>query len=136
MHEMGVTRDIVDTVLETAEKAGATSVKRVCLTIGYARDVVDTIMESMFHFLARGTIAQHAELIIERVPFTVRCDGCGLVHPIDVHKEDTWPCPVCHSKSYKLASGMEFRIDNIEVGFDDGDEPAGQADAAPCAAVA
>ena len=130
MHEMGVTREIVDTVVESAEKAGASRVKEVRLTIGYARDVVDTIMESMFRFLARGTIAEGAELVITRVPFTVRCDDCGLVHPIDVHKEETWACPVCHSRSYKLASGMEFRIDAIEAEFASGEGPEEAAGAA------
>ncbi len=115
MHEMGITRSIVDTVLEHAEKAGAREVHAVHLTIGWARDIVEDLLTGAFDYMARGTIAEHADLVITRVPFTVRCNRCGLVYPIDVHKEESWPCPLCGTKDYRLNSGLEFSIDQIEI---------------------
>ena len=115
MHEMGVTRDIVDAVLDFAGKAGATEVRSVYLTIGWARDIVESLLIGAFDYMAKGTVAEHADLVITRVPFTVCCKECGLVCPIDVRDETTWPCPACGKRDYRLNSGMEFSIDKIEI---------------------
>lgn len=115
MHEMAMTRDVVDLVVERAEAEGAAAVRTVSLTIGYARDIVEDLFERCFAYLARGTVAAHAELAITRVPFTVRCQECGRVYHLDVHDSSTWPCPVCGERDYVLNSGMEFFVDDIEI---------------------
>ncbi len=116
MHEMALMRPVVDTVLDFAEKAGATEVKTVYMTVGYNRDVVEQYMDGMFAFLARGTIAEHAELVVRRTPYTVKCNRCGRVFHIDIYNADTWVCPQCKAeRDYKLHSGMEFAINNIEI---------------------
>ena len=115
MHEMALTRDVVDLVLERADAEGAAAVKAVHLTIGYVRDIVEDLFERCFAHVARGTVAERAELVITRVPFTVRCRECGHVYHIDVHEPRTWPCPACGERDYELNSGMEFSVDAIEV---------------------
>ena len=116
MHEMALMRNVVDTVLDYAEQVQATEVKTVYLTIGFNRDVVEAYMDSMFAFLARGTIAEHASLIVRRTPYTVKCNQCGRVFHINVYDSTTWVCPQCQAeRDYKLHSGMEFVINNIEV---------------------
>ena len=117
MHEMGVTRDLVNIVLDQAESHGATEVRAVYLQIGFARDIVDSILEECFQWMAKDTKAANAELVIERIPFTVRCNECGTIYPLDVHDEDTWKCPGCDGRNYTLNSGMEFRIAGIEMAF-------------------
>lgn len=116
MHEMALVRNVVDIVLDQAEKSKATEVKAVYLTIGYGRDIVEEYFDGLFSFLARGTIAEHAELVIRRTPYTVRCNQCHRVFHIDVFDEKTWVCPFCKAeRDYKLNSGMEFAITRIEV---------------------
>lgn len=116
MHEMALMRNVVDTVLDYAEQVRATEVKTIYLTIGFNRDVVEGYMDGMFAFLARGTIAEHAELVVRRTPCTVKCNRCGRVFHIDVYDSTTWTCPQCKAaRDYKLYSGMEFVINNIEV---------------------
>lgn len=119
MHEMGVTRDLVDTVLACAEEHGAVEVSRVYLHIGFVRDIVDEILEQCFQWMARDTIAANAELIIERIPFTVQCNRCGLIYALDGRDEDTWACPICEERDYHLNSGLEFFISHIEMSFGD-----------------
>ena len=119
MHEMALVRNVVDIVLDQAEKANATEVKAVYLTIGYGRDIVEEYFDGLFSFLARGTVAEHAELVIQRTPYTVRCNQCHRVFHIDVFDEKTWVCPFCKAeRDYKLNSGMEFAITRIEVAND------------------
>ena len=115
MHEMAMTRDVVDLVVERAEAEGATAVRTVSLTIGYARDIVEDLFERCFAWMARGTVAERAELAITRVPFTVRCRECGHVYHLDVRERGTWPCPGCGACDYELNSGMEFLVDGIEI---------------------
>lgn len=114
MHEMALTRDVVDIVLEEARAAGAAEVRTVYLTIGYVRDIVEDLFEQCFAWMARGTAAEHAELVITRVPLTVRCNECGRVYHIDVHDEATWAC-ACGAKTYQLETGMEFFVNGLDV---------------------
>lgn len=115
MHEMALTRDVVDIVLEEAKRANAAEVRTVYLTIGYVRDIVEDLFERCFAYMARGTVAEHAELVIARVPLTVRCKECGRVYHIDVHDSETWTCAGCGARSYQLETGMEFFVNGIDV---------------------
>lgn len=116
MHEMSLMRNVVDVVLSECTSPEIGAVRSVHLTIGELRDVVDQYVPGLFRYLARGTVAEHAEVIIEHTPITVRCNGCGDIFPIDVRDEQTWVCPRCHERqNYQLFSGSEFRIDRIEV---------------------
>lgn len=124
MHEMALTRDVVDIVLEQANAAGATEVRTVYLTIGYVRDIVEDLFEQCFAWMARGTVAEHAELVITRVPLTVRCKECGRVFHIDVHDNATWQCAACGARSYQLETGMEFFINGIDIAKDSVKVPA------------
>lgn len=116
MHEMTLVHGVVDTVLEHAESIGAKEVTVIHLTIGEGRDVVESFMQGLFSFLARGTVAERAELVVGRVPYAVCCNQCNAVFPINVRDSSTWVCPHCEAKrDYQLYSGMEFVIDNIQI---------------------
>lgn len=115
MHEMALTKDIVDTVLEYVQRAEAKRVHAVYLRIGYARDVVDELLQSCFTYYARGTQAEGAQLVVWRVPVTMRCNACGCVFPINLNNRSTWVCPSCGAHDYRSNTGMEFMIDRIEV---------------------
>ena len=116
MHEMSLVRPILDTVLASCEGQDVASVRAVYLTIGEMHDVVNELVPGLFRFLARGTVAAEAEVIIRTVPFTVQCDACSEVFHIDVHDEATWTCPSCGARQrYHLHTGRELRIDGIEV---------------------
>lgn len=116
MHEMALMRNVVDIVVEQAKRAKAREVRSVLLTVGCGRDVVEDYMDGMFAHLARNTVAEHAELVIQRIPYTVCCNHCGRVFHLDVFDRSTWKCPYCATeRDYRYNSGMEFRIDRIEV---------------------
>lgn len=119
MHEMALVRDVVDVVLAKAQEARAKSVTEVYLTVGDARDIVVEYFQGLFRHLARGTIAENAEMVISSSPFMVECNQCGHVYHIDVRESRTWPCPVCGLKDYHVCSGMEFTIDGIEIEMDE-----------------
>lgn len=115
MHEMGLVRPLVDTVLDHCAGANVEKVLSVRLSIGEYVDVIEQYIPALFEFLARGTVAEHAKIIIERVPGYAACNACNDIFPIDVRDEATWHCPRCGERNYRMFSGREFRIDSIEV---------------------
>ncbi|MEE8717338.1 MAG: hydrogenase maturation nickel metallochaperone HypA [Coriobacteriales bacterium] len=116
MHEMSLVREIVDAVLEECSEAGVTKVDTVRLTIGELHDVVEEYIPGLFRYLARGTVASDAEVVIDRVPARLSCGRCGEVFRADPRNPRGWECPACHADGgFKLRSGMEFAIDSIEV---------------------
>ncbi len=125
MHEMVYVHKALDLVLSECQGRGVSKVLAVHLTVGEATDVVEGYVEDMFRFLARGTVAEGARLVIERAPFKVRCNRCSTVFPIKVTDETTWRCPRCGVyHDYRLVSGREFRVDRIDVDLE-GDRPSG-----------
>ncbi len=124
MHEMSLMSNVLKIVLDECEGANVVAVKAVRLTIGEQRDVVVDYAQGLFRYLARGTVAQEAELVVRQVPFTVRCMECGDIFKIDTRNPDTWECPRCGARQrYRVFSGHEFQVDAIEV------ELAGEAEA-------
>jgi len=116
MHEMSLVRKVVDMVLDECEGRDVIKVSLVHLTIGDMYDVVEEFVPGLFRHLARGTVAEDAEVVITRMPITAICSKCGFVILVDVHDESTWECPQCHARGdYRLNTGREFFIDSIEV---------------------
>lgn len=115
MHEMSILSNVMDIVIDYAKKNDAHEVVSVTLVVGELRDVVDELMESCFQFLARGTIAEHASLIMEKVSLKAQCDECRLVFPADIKRPESLVCPDCGSTNLHIHSGKEFLIKSIEV---------------------
>lgn len=120
MHEMSLVRNVMDIVLERAEAAGASRVVAVHVLVGEGRDVVNELFEGLFRFLARGTIAEDAELVLLEMPYLVQCNQCGAPFHLDVADEETWACPRCEAdRDYTLVSGMELTISELEIEVED-----------------
>ena len=116
MHEMALVCQLVDIVQGELEGRDVERVACVRLTVGELMDVVDELVPGLFRYVARGTAAQDAEVVIRHAPAYVQCRRCNDAWHIDVRDEATWTCPRCGAyKDYRLVSGREFRVDSIEV---------------------
>lgn len=116
MHEMSLVHEVLNIVLKSTKGTPIKAVSEVHLTIGEARDVVEDYMNGLFNHLARGTVAENAKLVINRVPYTVRCADCGEVFRMNIRDRSTWVCPHCGAqRRYYLNTGMEFRVDSVQV---------------------
>ena len=118
MHEMALTRSVLDIVLDEAEKAQASSVQTVRVVIGSLRDIVDEQFEGMFAWLARDTMAQGAQLELLRVPCVVSCPSCGCQFSPEFYTRKEQSCPKCGNRQFNIISGREFYIESIELRFD------------------
>lgn len=116
MHEMSLVRDIVDIVLDEAEAANAAEITAVHVVIGEGRDIVEDYFEGLFQFLARGTVAEKAAMVLYKKPYRAKCNQCGHEFHLEVRDPEKWRCPQCDVyKDYKLTSGMELYISKIEA---------------------
>lgn len=114
MHELGYTRDVVDTVVQAAQMSNAHEVRAVYLNIGEVRDIVDELFRKCFAYLSRDTIAKNSDVVIDRIPLVMCCRKCGRTFHADPYAGEV-SCPHCGEKDYEILSGMEFSIDHIEV---------------------
>ena len=114
MHELPITEDILKIALTHGERNGAKRIVRVNLVIGELTDLIDEWIQRYFEYLAKGSIASEARLIIERVPITVMCGQCNKPFVVDKKKLD-FNCPVCGQKATDLVRGREFTVKSIEI---------------------
>ena len=109
MHELSLTRNILDYALKNA---GKKRILHVNLLIGQFSDDREESIQFYWSDLAKDTLARDAELHFQRVEAEMQCLECGTIfHP----EEDTSMCPHCLSHRLKLLSGDDVRLDSIDV---------------------
>jgi hydrogenase nickel incorporation protein HypA/HybF len=116
MHELSVTKNVLQLVIKHAEINKARKVVGVQLEIGEMRDIIGDLMQKCFQYLARGTIAEGAELKIEVIPLTCICRSCNEIFSVNAHKGfNDLSCPKCKGTSLVPYSGQEFIIKAIDI---------------------
>jgi hydrogenase nickel incorporation protein HypA/HybF len=113
MHELAVTQNVIELVIEEARKSGAARVRKVELVVGGMHGLVEDSVRFYFDLLARDTMAQGASLVIESLPLTVRCHRCKA----ESRLEDlpVRICLACGNARLEVVSGKELFVRNIEV---------------------
>ena len=114
MHELSIMGNILDIVLQHAEKNNARKVMKVNLKIGILSDVIPEWAQKYFEMLSKDTIADNAELIIEKVPARIKCNNCGFEYEFT---KENWQfsCTRCDSSDIELLSGREMTVTSIEI---------------------
>ena len=109
MHELSLTQNILDHALKNA---GSKRIVSVNLSIGQFSDEHEESIRFYWDDLAKGTLAQDAQLCFQRVDAEMKCLECGAVfHP----EEEISLCPACQSYRLKLLSGDDVRLESIDV---------------------
>ena len=112
MHELALTEGIIQIVREQAEKSGFDRVLEISLRVGEYSGVVPECLLEFFPIASRGTPAEGAELVIQPVPASFRCFGCGYQGPVPPR---TACCPDCGSAAIRMTAGREFYVENLKV---------------------
>jgi len=112
MHEMALTESIVEIAVEAARKQGSEKVKRVFVDVGALSHVEPEALLFCFAAVSADTIAEGAELKIDRVPGAGWCLDCGKTVPI---AERFGACPECGGYQVKMTGGDDLRVREIEV---------------------
>ena len=112
MHELTITQNMFDLVLEQANKAGAKKVGKINLVIGEMTGVVGDCVQFYFNFISKGTPAEGATLSFTMIPPKARCRNCDKSFEL---KEFDWICPYCQGNSMEIIAGKELFVESIEV---------------------
>ncbi|PKN06512.1 MAG: hydrogenase maturation nickel metallochaperone HypA [Deltaproteobacteria bacterium HGW-Deltaproteobacteria-7] len=115
MHELPVTESILQIVLKHARTNGVLRVVTVHLQIGRLSDLEDEWIQRYFDYLSKGSVAEGAKLIIERMPIMVQCSSCSTSYEADAAKLGDLTCPNCGGKDSRFLSGREYYIKDMEV---------------------
>ncbi len=108
MHELSIAESVLD-IIKKQVKDRVTAVR---LRIGELSGVVPEALEFSFQSASIGTIAEGAALVIERVPVTARCGDCAEVFNVEDY---CFACAKCGGGNFKLITGRELQIEEIEV---------------------
>jgi hydrogenase nickel incorporation protein HypA/HybF len=115
MHELPVTQSILDIVLRHAEANQVERIRTIHLRIGALADLEPEWIQSYFDLLSEGTLAQGAQLQLQRSPLTFHCDKCGTDFTADRDDLGTAQCPGCGSREASITSGTGYLVDSMEV---------------------
>lgn len=115
MHELGVTRSIVDVVLRNACAQQAKQVLSVSLVIGEMRNLEEEWVQRYFDRCAKDTLAEGAKIKIQKVPMAFYCNNCGSTFQLAMGSDRHMCCPDCGSENYDMVTGGELLIKEIEI---------------------
>jgi hydrogenase nickel incorporation protein HypA/HybF len=112
MHEVGITRSLIEIAEHHAREQGATRVVSVSVAIGALSGVVPEAVEFCFEACSRGTFLEGAKLVIERIAGKGRCTGCGAETELDPY---TFACPACGALGLERLTGEELKVTELEI---------------------
>jgi len=88
--------------LKTRRNKQCPQVVTIHLQIGKLSDLEDEWIQRYFDYLSKGTIAQGAELKIERMPIRVQCDVCSNSYETEVAKLAISPAPPAERRAARF----------------------------------
>jgi hydrogenase nickel incorporation protein HypA/HybF len=115
MHELSMMQSILDIAIEYAVKYNAKKITKINLEIGELSGIISDWMQRYFDFVSEGSIAEKAELVIERIPAKIKCKSCGKEFTYSVG-DSHFSCADCGAGSeIEILSGREYAMKSIEV---------------------
>jgi hydrogenase nickel incorporation protein HypA/HybF len=121
VHEGSITSQVVECVLKEANQRRAKKVVEVCLVIGSLTFLNPEQVRFWYEILAKDTILEGSELVIEESGGTVKCSKCGYEGAFKYVDDSafhismpTLQCPKCEGL-VEIVSGRECVIKSIKM---------------------
>ncbi|MDH3215078.1 MAG: hydrogenase maturation nickel metallochaperone HypA [Candidatus Krumholzibacteria bacterium] len=112
MHEMSIAQNIVEIVEDALRDEVDPDVERVVVKIGRLVAVVPDSLDFCFTAITQGTPLANSQLVIEEIPFQVRCKGCDKTSQVESF---VFRCPECGNVKLETITGHELFVSHIEV---------------------
>ena len=112
MHELSVTESLLEIALRHAHAAQAKRINTLYLVIGNLSSIVDDSIQFYWDIMTKGTLAEGAQLIFQRIPTEMICLDCH--HRYTPEKEDM-ACQSCGSIHVKIIAGEEFQLEALDI---------------------
>jgi hydrogenase nickel incorporation protein HypA/HybF len=112
LHEIGIVKAMVKTVLDYAAENGVDSVSEIVMDVGELSLVVPDYLEKLYPVVVKDTPLKDTRLVIEIVPGLAECEDCDAVFNV---VECEGICPDCGSQNKTVLSGKDCTIKEIHV---------------------
>lgn len=112
MHELSLCESIIETLSAQTRRQGFSRVRQIWLEIGALANVEQDALRFAFEIVRENTVAATAELHIVTLPGRAWCTDCAQTVAVDQLFD---PCPLCGGYQWRLTSGNEMRIKEMEV---------------------
>ena len=112
MHELAVTQSLLKICLDEGKSHNVKRIKKLNIKVGELTDLVPKCISYYFNIVAKDTIAENAEINVEKILVSISCNQCGYSGELG---ENNYLCPKCKGNNYKITQGREFYLDTMEV---------------------
>ena len=110
MHELALTEGIISIIADEKRKNGFERVLEIRLRLGEYSGVIPECIEEYFPIAAKGTAAEGAKLVMERIDASFECRECRWRG-----RPSGGTCPDCGAENLKMTAGREFYVDTLKV---------------------
>ena len=112
MHELSLMEEVRLQALAAAAAEGASRITAITLRVGDLAGVEQDALRFAFPVVMQGSIAEGAELLLEREVALCHCEPCNA--PFEAHL-GCCDCPRCGTLSRRPISGRDLRLVALEV---------------------
>ncbi len=112
MHELSIAENIVEIIHQYVPADERKRVRNVFTSVGEQSGVVADSLEFSFQAITASTELELSRLVIETVPFIIRCTECGGENRTEMGGRQ---CPACNSLDTTVLSGTDLRVREIEL---------------------
>lgn len=112
MHEYPITQQIVKLAVERAMECRAVRIIKIGLVVGEMTGFVGDSIKMYFDAIAKGTLAEGADIDIRYVRPKLKCTRCGEYFE---RQKYSFQCPCCEGQGAPTEIGKEFYIEEIEI---------------------
>ncbi|MCW8888301.1 MAG: hydrogenase maturation nickel metallochaperone HypA [Gammaproteobacteria bacterium] len=112
MHELSICQALIEQVEQIAIEHSAVRVTDIYLTIGPLSGVEPHLVEQAFPIAAAGTVAEKANLAIDKSPVKVYCESCGTETIVAANR---LLCGECGTWQTQLRGGDEMILQRVEL---------------------
>ncbi len=113
MHELSITQELINLLIEEVKKNKVEKVKKIKLVLGYLTGFSPDSIKYYFDLIKSDYSALiDAEIEFERKKGVLRCEDCNREFEADSYLT---VCPFCGGLNFKTISGDEFFIEYMEA---------------------
>lgn len=110
MHETVVAQNMIEVVLQEAEKHGKKPA-RIKVSCGQLNALNEEVFGFAFDVVGKGTLCEGVQVEIEHKPLQGRCQDCQHMFDLDFEHPQ---CPACQSDSFQLMPDAPLILEEIE----------------------
>jgi hydrogenase nickel incorporation protein HypA/HybF len=112
MHELAICQSLVTQVETIAQQHNAARVVSIVIGMGALSGVEAQLLKHAYPVASAGTVAEDAQLEIEKLPIRVKCSECGEESTVTPNK---LLCRHCGDWRTTLISGDELMLMRVEL---------------------